>query len=369
MPTIAFVVNGGPGSAMGQRARAFADRLPAGFTSTLHHRERTRGAAFATYVRTLRARRPSVIYLLDLTLPAVMASSLMRRMTGCRVVIDIGDATADLIYLHHRVGSVGHRVLTEYENLSLRSADALVVRGAYHREHLAGLGFCVPDLIPDGVDLDLFQPADASALRASLGLAASLTVGVVGSLRWIDRLQWTTGMELIEAIAAVQSARVAGLIIGQGSGLRHLRARAEALGVSNRVRFVDQWFEPARLSAFINCMDVCLSTQTNNLIGRVRTTGKLPLFLASGKFVAATRVGEAARLLPEPMLLDYAGAFDPGYPRRLAERIDHIDREPSLLSLGSQNRDIAAAAFDYRMLATRVARVVETVLDSGRSAA
>jgi hypothetical protein len=51
-------------------------------------------------------------------------------------------------------------------------------------------------------------------------------------------------------------------------------------------------------------MDICLSTQTNDVVGWVRTTGKLPLYLAAGRYVLASRVGEAARVLPEEMLVD-----------------------------------------------------------------
>ena len=37
----------------------------------------------------------------------------------------------------------------------------------------------------------------------------------------------------------------------------------------------------------LSIMDVCISTQSNDLVGMVRTTGKLPLYLAYGKYVIA----------------------------------------------------------------------------------
>jgi hypothetical protein len=349
---------------MGQRAAAFADGIRPALLPTLHYRHGSRARAMSSYVRALLAARPDVIYVLDLTLPAVMAAYVVRRLTGCRVVIDTGDATADLICGHHTAGRLARPVLTRYERRALRSANAVVVRGTCHRDHLADLGLRQVTVIPDGVNMDVFRPGVASELRVTLGLERRLTVGVVGSLHWNERLQWTTGMELVEAIAAVRSDEVIGLVVGQGSGMKRLRAKAEALGVAARIRFVDQWLDSSRLAAHIGCMDLCLSTQTNNLIGQVRTTGKLPLFLAADKFVVATRVGEAARVLPDPMLVDYDGDFDPQYPGRLAERIDSVRRDPHVLSLQGSSRRIAAAEFDYRILMPRVRHVLDTVLDT-----
>src|SRR5205807_1940452 len=95
-----------------------------------------------------------------------------------------------------------------------------------------------------------------------------------------------------------------------------------------------------------------------NLVGRVRTTGKLPLFLSCGRFVLATRVGEAARVLPPEMLLDYDGDFDPIYPRRLAARLDELAQNQSALVRGSNTREIAASEFDYGVLGPRLAAVL-----------
>ena len=72
-------------------------------------------------------------------------------------------------------------------------------------------------------------------------------------------------------------------------------------------------------------IDVCLSTQTNDVIGNVRTTGKLPLYLAAGRFVLASRVGEAARVLP-PRCWSIPRRLDPDYPAKLAERVEPARR-------------------------------------------
>ena len=82
------------------------------------------------------------------------------------------------------------------------------------------------------------------------------------------------------------------------------------------------------LPRYLNLMDVCISTQSNDPVGQVRTSGKLPLYLACGRFVLATDVGEAARVLPREMLVTYNGANDPDYPARLVERLRELLEQP-----------------------------------------
>jgi glycosyltransferase involved in cell wall biosynthesis len=82
-----------------------------------------------------------------------------------------------------------------------------------------------------------------------------------------------------------------------------LKARCQELGIEGLVEFAGR-VPYAELPGWLHRMDICLSMQTNDVVGWVRTTGKLPLYLAAGRFVLASRVGEAARVLPEEMLVD-----------------------------------------------------------------
>jgi glycosyltransferase involved in cell wall biosynthesis len=246
----------------------------------------------------------------------------------------------------------------------LQAADGVVVRGTYHKTYLASAGVSVAAVIQDGVDTRQFRPLNAWEIRTALGLKDGLTIGVLGSINWSPRLRWTTGLELIEALAVIPSPDVRGLIVGDGSGLPILRQTADRLGVSHRIRFVGR-IPYGSLPEYINCMDVCLSTQTNDAVGWARTTGKLPLFLACGRFVLANRVGEAARVLPEEMLLECEGAFDSSYPRHLAERIRRLMEGSDLSTLKATSRSIAEREFDYDLLTPRVATVLRAVLNRG----
>jgi glycosyltransferase involved in cell wall biosynthesis len=246
------------------------------------------------------------------------------------------------------------------EDLSLAAADRIVVRGTSHQEWLARRGVRA-EFIPDGVETDLFIPCDAGELRRQLGLDGVLTVGLVGSVIWNPKHQSCYGWELVELIRLLKDHPVAGLLIGDGTGLPILQQRCRDYGLEGRIHFLGR-IPYHDLPRYLNAMDVCLSTQTNDLPGQVRTTGKLPLYLACGRFILASRVGEAARVLDEPMLVDYDGAHDPGYPQKLAARVHPLFANLTLLNRGPDLTRLARERFDYSLLAARLKALFDSLL-------
>jgi len=61
--------------------------------------------------------------------------------------------------------------------------------------------------------------------------------------------------------------------------------------------------------------------------------------------------------------VEYRERFDLSYPQRLAQRIESLVREPELLQLGQQNRQIAETQFDYKKLVPRLAHLLHSVLN------
>ncbi len=112
---------------------------------------------------------------------------------------------------------------------------------------------------------------------------------------------------------------------------------------------------------------MCLSTQTNDLVGNVRTTGKLPLYLAAGRFILASRVGEAAIILDDDMLVDYDGVVDPTYPAKLAARVSQLLEAPHILRQNTRSHELAKTHFDYDKLAERMATVLTSTVGARTS--
>src|SRR5262249_52958560 len=137
-----------------------------------------------------------------------------------------------------------------------------------------------------------------------------------------------------------------------------LRAHASVRGVTDRIRFVGH-VPYVDLRRWLHSFDIALSTQTNDLPGQVRTTGKLPLYLACGCFVLASRIGRAARVLPEEMLVDYDGSRDPPYPARAAAHLRRlIEARRSFRTLGLATGERLAPRYDYETLSRDLAALV-----------
>jgi glycosyltransferase involved in cell wall biosynthesis len=356
---IAFVVNGDEQSAVADRARAFAAHLAGQWPVEILYRTRGRVASIAPITSALWSARPEAAWVFDMAVAGVLAAA-SARPTGTKLIIDTGDAITALARQGGPRGPVGVALTAGLEWLSPRMAHALVVRGTEHRALFAERGFDAT-VIPDGVDVDAFASLpDARDLRRDLGLGDALVVGLVGSSVWSPRLGIAYGWDLVEALGLLSGEPVAGLLIGDGSGIPRLEARAKELGVADRIRFVGRQPRTA-LPRYLAACDVCLSTQTNDLVGRVRTTGKLPLYMAAGRFVLASGVGEAVRVLPRDMLVPYDGSVDTAYPARLAERIRALVRDRTLLDAARALPAVARREFDYAVLARRVDLVIGRV--------
>ncbi len=352
---VAFLVNGTHEGAMGIRARSFA-RLLNEFDIQITYRKPNKVAAIGNFLTHLLRHHPATVYVLDMSYSGVIAGMLYALMSGARLVIDTGDAIGFLADSTGERGWLGRRLTHLLEEVSTRCADALVVRSHFHREHLGRKARTVW-AVPDGVDVDEFAPVNTADLRRRLGFGDCVTVGFVGSITWNHRWQICYGWELVEALAHLRDLPVKGVVIGDGNGLEKLKQMAVAQGVADRMIFAGR-VPYADLPEYLAGIDVCLSTQSNDLAGQVRTTGKLPLYLASGRYVLSTRVGEAARVLPHAMLLEYEGTKDDSYPVRLAAKIRELVETGAWRDASEQVRNIAGENFDYERLAPHVGSAI-----------
>jgi glycosyltransferase involved in cell wall biosynthesis len=157
-------------------------------------------------------------------------------------------------------GPLGLLATSALERFSLRAADHIVVRGTFHRE-LHGKARIDATVIPDGVNLGVFSPRDGSAMRRALDLGDGFVVGLSARPCGARRSASPTAGTDRDAGAGCASLPVRGLLVGDGSGIEHLRERARVLGVEDRVVFAGR--RPlAELPEILSACDVCLSTQS-----------------------------------------------------------------------------------------------------------
>ena len=308
--------------------------------------------------RQVLTSRAKVLYLVDIgktTAPAAVLGRLM----GKRVIVDTGDACFALARSLGDRNFVGLLIVGLAEQLALRSANEIVVRGRAHAAHVPRRATYIPDLPPEGA-----RPVPAAELCSALDLDGTFVVGIVGSLIFSPHHRVSYGWDLIEALAYTDPEVVA-LIVGDGSGLEPLRTRAHELGVTDRCRFVGR--VPAeRVHEYVNAMNAAISTQTNDIVGQVRTTAKLPLYLACGCPVLASHVGEAAILLGDlGWTLPYNGVVDREYPRRLANVIESWRLSPAdQPSRRTAALGLAREAFDPQEMQERLANVISRAVQT-----
>ena len=359
--TVAFIVNGGCDSAMGFRARDLAVRI-SDYDIHIAYRTGSKIISVLKFFKFLERLRPAAVYVFDVSYSGILSAGLYRLTFGSCLIVETGDAITELVRSSGSRGRFGLWLTQMLETTAFWIADRVVVRGTFHKELLAGRGIAA-DVIQDGVDVSQFAPLDAVALRKQYGLEGALTVGLLGTSIWSEKLQMCYGWELVEMVSLLSDSyvKVKGIIIGGGSGIPHLKARCRELGIEDRIVFFD--FIPyEELPLYLSLIDVCLSTQTNDVAGQVRTTGKLPLYLAAGRHILASEVGEAARLLTREMLVPYDGVKDEQYPQKLAMRIRTIIERPEMLDRAEANIALARKHFDYSTLAARTSGVIEAAI-------
>lgn len=79
------------------------------------------------------------------------------------------------------------------------------------------------------------------------------------------------------------------------------------------------------------------------------------------RFILASRLGEAALMLPELMLLDFEGTVDHQYPRRVADRARLLVQKPDLRELRRSLPNTVRSLCDYSVLSQSLKHLLETL--------
>ncbi len=357
-----FFVNGIQASPAGVRAHIFAERLRSNWEVGFNFRPTKKWKGILPFIQSALNFRPNLIYVMDTAYTGVLAGCIVKQLTGCKLITDTGDVAYELAKSTGKYSKTQLALINWVEQMAIKNSDSIIVRGSYHKSWLESQGVQKVVLVPDGVDINKIKEVDGTAIRTQLGLENNLVVGLVGTMSWSEKHQMCYGWDIIEALGLLKDLPVKVLLVGDGNGRSILESRVEQLGITNRVVFAGQ-IPYDDLPGYLSAMDVCVSTQSNDLVGMVRTTGKLPLYLAFGKYVIATDVGEASRVLPGVgCLLPYKSVRDDTHPPRLAQHLKKLLVQPELLSISEKAKQVARDNFDYAILAERVDNVCREIV-------
>ena len=354
---VLVIVSSKPGSAIEQRAIGLFSGMQSSFDVTIIKRTSSRGRDFVRFLFEIYNTKPNLIYLLDTSIAGAYAVIFARMIRNIPLIVDTGDFAYLLARKLKRPGLLGRATIFIAESVSIRLANAIVVRGSLHREMLPPRIRQKTLLIRDATYIDRYEPEPQNNCDSNLNIC------MIGTINYDSERQTCYGHDLITAFSYLKNLPISAYIVGDGDGLDFLRLECKRLGIENRTHFLGRMAYD-NLPNFLAGMDVCISTQSNDPIGNARTTGKLVEYVAAGKFILASDVGEAKIILPEIMRIPYNGSYDPEYPKALADRISKILTlgQAERVSVGLEVKQRWAHLLDYSCAAMAANNLIERCL-------
>jgi hypothetical protein len=325
------------------------------------HREAKRASALRLF-RLLLRERPPLAIMEGTGLAGGIPLLLAWWFAGVPYVVSSGDAVGPYLGLHSRlVGWFG----AVYERVLCRNAAGFIGWTPYLSGRAMTLG-CPRTMT--AANWSLFDQPDKtpSEIRRDLGVPENAIVfGLVGALRWSKRRRYAYGLELVQAVQAVDRTDVIVVIAGGGVGLERLRrAAGDALG---KKVFVIGPIDHREVPNFLSSIDVAVLPQSVDGVGSFRYTTKLSEYLLAGRPVITGEI-PLAYDLDTGWLWRLPGdaPWSERYVRALAELMAGIDH--------AAIADKAAAVpthlpeFDYELQRRRTTAFIKDLLAAREAA-
>jgi len=312
---------------------------------------------FSSFIGALGVRGAEIVWGTSPPMPQAVSAYLAARLKRVPFVFEVRDLWPDFAV---QTGVLRNPLLISasrwLERFLYDHADRLVVNSPGFIPHLRRCG--VPeskiDLVPNGVEVSMFNPADqGEAIRQELGLDGKFIALYGGAHGLANDLETV----LLAAKRLEVHPDIAFVLVGDGKERPNLIRRAEELGLSN-VRFVPA--QPkVRMPAFLAAADVCIAILKN--IPMFTTTYPNKVF----DYMAASRPTVLAidGAIREVIKAADGGTFvRPGDPEALAGAVLTYYEDPDLRYRHGQNaRAYVAAHFDRERQALKLAAVLERV--------
>lgn len=210
-------------------------------------------------------------------------------------------------------------------------------------------------IAPVGADLQQFRPDRAAAeVREKFGIGEALLVLYHGQLHSCQYVRQF--LEAIKLLSKKQDcARLRFMVMGSGSDLGPLQTFAHELGITDKVIFTD--FVPhADVPQHIAAADICVAPFEDNEVTRCKSPLKIVEYLASGKPIVASDVGEVRNMVEGVGLL-----VEPGKPEALAKGILELAGDEALREkMAAAARQRAETKYNWQSSAENLEKAYRT---------
>ena len=299
----------------------------------------------SSFTAGLRVRQVDVVWGTTPPLFQGVTAWLLARLKRAAFVFEVRDLWPAFAVA---VGVLRNRLLIRLserlERFLYRRADRLVVNSPGYLEHVRTRGAQRVDLVPNGVDVTMFDPeATGAAFRTAHGLEGKFIALYAGALGLSNDL----GVVLVAAAGLGDETGIAIVLLGDGKERPALEAQARELGLRN-VHFIpavpkdemDQALAAADAGiAVLKPLDVYKTTYPNKVFD----------YMAAGRPVVLAIDGVIRQVVEQAG----GGVFvPPGDPAAMAQALRDLARDPAAARrMGRAGREYVAAHFDRSTLA------------------
>jgi glycosyltransferase involved in cell wall biosynthesis len=316
------------------------------------------GWAFLATLRTLaRIARRDPIDVVHASNPpdnAFLMAKALRWVQGYapRFVFDQHDVGPDLLRAkvsETGAGGLAIRLAESLERRSFASADLTIFANRAYADRAAGVGLLQGSsaVVPNGWRLPEIAP------EGKWRNGARHMIAYVGEIAAQDDVT-----HMIEAIAQLPQVGDVHLVVGgDGPSRGDAQARAEDLGLADRITWLGWMTDREEIASLVRSADVCVAPEADSPFNRISTFVKIIEYMSASAPVAAHRLPATEQLCGETV--EYADDMSPGGLSRAIARL--LDDPARADELGRQGRERFLSTVDWE--ATGARRLVEAYRD------
>ena len=347
------VASQGRGSGDEERLRALLSGFEAKFIDFDRDRKKE---GFLLCLRTVRLERLDLLVIEGTGIAVGLAAILGHIFYGTRYILSSGDAVGPFLSASFPLGAP---IFGAYERMLYRCSSGFIGWTPYLVGRALSLGgkrgMSAPGWAPYEKDLEALATR-RKAIREQLKIPSDAVVfGIVGALVWSSRYKYCYGLELVRA-ARKSGSKAYVLIVGDGSGLAHLRELAgDAL---DRTIFLVGRKGRDQVPGYLAAMDIASLPQSVDSVGSFRYSTKIAEYRSVGLPFITNEVPMAydldrgdIRRLPG----------DAPWSRAFTDALTKFMETATLESIGSEKgQTVAMSDFDREI---QIRRVTDFILD------
>jgi glycosyltransferase involved in cell wall biosynthesis len=311
----------------------------------------------ASFFAGLRVRQVDLVWGTSPPIFQGMTAWLLARLKGKPFLFEVRDLWPTFAIA---VGVLKNPLLIRLslwlERFLYSHADRVMVNSPAYVTHVAGRGAHQVELVPNGADPEMFDPADrGKAFRAAHGLENKFAVLYAGAHGLSNDLE-----VVLEAASLLQKQApdVQVVFLGDGKEKPNLQNRAEALRLKN-VLFLPP-VPKSGMAAALAGADACIAILKPIEAYKTTYPNKVFDYMAAGRPVVLAIDG----VIREVVEAAGGGIFaEPGNPAALAQAVCRLAVDPARARrMGLAGRQYLQEHFNRSLLAEKLSTLLEAMV-------